>query len=554
MSSTKYIAGKYRHWRSFRPFMVMVYLLLYAGLFDASGQFAGGNGTSGDPYQIANVTQLQLAGSYLTSSFVLTNNIDASATSTWNSGSGFVPIGNISNYFRGNFNGAGYKITGLTINRPTTDWIGLFGVQFSGLISNITLENVNIRGREQVGALVGEKLGNTENCSVSGTVTGTKRVGGITGNNHGKVTACNSSCTVTGTDRVGGLIGSGAGTGIIDCFATGNVNGGIEIGGLIGGINSNGGTVQNCYATGNVSTTSTMASLGGFIGRMETGTISNSYATGNVSGGLNIGGFIGHNQGIIEKSYSSGNVVVGAGGTIGGFAGINDRGRINNSYSISNVTKNSLNNSVGFAGGFTGINQRGSTITNAYSAGTVSSNGGPVGGFSGSNEIRISNNLPDSGKIVNSYWDINISGQTVGVPNSSANVVNTKVTGLSTASMRQMASFTAWDFASIWTIDEGTTYPYFRPSPLTTSLFDKNTKTIERIKIHSNKFEQSIQIHGIDVSEGINIEIISIDGKMVFSKKTNSSTIDISTLKNGIYLIELTDKAGQLGVFKFIKN
>jgi hypothetical protein len=517
-------------------------------------QFAGGVGTLEDPYQIANVTQLQLVKDYTTSNFVLINNIDATATFTWNSGSGFLPIGSISTYFRGNFNGAGYKITGLTINRPNTDWASLFGIQYTGLISNLSLENVSIVGKRKVGALVGEMMSKVENCSASGTITGTENVGGLVGINHGEIVSCSSSCNISGTSKVGGLIGSGSGTGVNYCHATGDVSGTIQAGGFIGGIDSNGGIVQNCYSTANVSTTSTMATLGGFVGRMVAGTISSCYATGNVTGGINNGGFVGQHRGIIEKSYSTGSVAVQAGATVGGFVAQSESGNINNCYSTSNVTKSSLNNSVGYAGGFVGNNQKSSTITNAYSAGTVFSNGGPVGGFAGSNEISTTNNLPDSGKIVNSYWNIDISGQTVGVPNSSANAVNTKVTGLSTASMRQMASFTAWDFASIWTIDEGTTYPYFRSSPLTTSLFDKNTKTIERIKIHSNKFEQSIQIHGIDVSEGINIEIISIDGKMVFSKKTNSSTIDISTLKNGIYLIELSDKAGQLGVFKFIKN
>ena len=517
-------------------------------------QFAGGTGTVSEPYQIANVTQLQLAGSYLTSSFVLINNIDATVTVTWNSGSGFIPIGNASTYFRGNFNGAGFKITGLTINRPTTDRVGLFGVHYTGLISNLILENVSITGRKHVGALVAEKVTNIENCTASGAVTGTENVGGLVGSNYGAISSCNASCTVSGTSKVGGLIGSGAGTGVSDCFSTGNVSGTVQTGGFIGGIDSNGGTVQNCHSTGNVSTTGSMPTLGGFVGRMQAGTITNCYATGNVTGGQNNGGFIGQNQGIIEKSYSTGSVSVQAGATVGGFVAINEGGRINNCYTTSNVTKNSPNNFTGYAGGFAGRNQKGTIITNAYSAGTVTSIGGVgVGGFAGSNEISTTNNLPDSGKIVNSFWNLDISGQAVGAANSTTNAVNTKVTGLSTASMRQIASFVGWDFTSIWTIDEGATYPYFRTSSLTNSLINNEIKKYENLKVYCVKSKQSLQIQGVDFSNGVFVRILSVDGKTIYSKKTDASSIDISTLNKGVYLIELTDNKGLAQTAKFIK-
>ena len=56
----------------------------------------GGDGSSGNPYQIADIYGLQGVSSSLTlaaDSFVLANNIDASGTSNWNSGAGFAPIG-----------------------------------------------------------------------------------------------------------------------------------------------------------------------------------------------------------------------------------------------------------------------------------------------------------------------------------------------------------------------------------------------------------------------------------------------------------------------------
>jgi hypothetical protein len=90
-----------------------------------------GAGTEADPYQITNVDQLQEANSYLTSSYVLMNDIDASETSTWNlSGTtylGFLPIGT-SSPFLGSFDGGGYKITGLYSNRTgSSELASLFG-------------------------------------------------------------------------------------------------------------------------------------------------------------------------------------------------------------------------------------------------------------------------------------------------------------------------------------------------------------------------------------------------------------------------------------------
>ena len=73
---------------------------------------SGGAGTSGSPYQITDVYGLQGMAGFLGSSFVLANNINASSTSTWNPQgggvyAGFMPIGSLTSYFTGTFNGNG---------------------------------------------------------------------------------------------------------------------------------------------------------------------------------------------------------------------------------------------------------------------------------------------------------------------------------------------------------------------------------------------------------------------------------------------------------------
>ncbi len=83
-----------------------------------------GSGTALEPYLIYDVYGLQGMGGFLSSTFGLHNDIDASAISNWNSGAGFTPIGNSSTPFTGTFNGNNYTISDLFINLPTTNGVG----------------------------------------------------------------------------------------------------------------------------------------------------------------------------------------------------------------------------------------------------------------------------------------------------------------------------------------------------------------------------------------------------------------------------------------------
>lgn len=97
-------------------YIAMLMLFLLTGL-NTYAQFNRGTGTPSDPYQIANVTQLQAMNTGLDKHYVLTQNIDASVTSTWNAGEGFEPIGlTTAAAFTGTFDGKGFVITKLYIN------------------------------------------------------------------------------------------------------------------------------------------------------------------------------------------------------------------------------------------------------------------------------------------------------------------------------------------------------------------------------------------------------------------------------------------------------
>jgi hypothetical protein len=214
--------------------------------------YSGGDGTEGNPFQIANLTDLQYLSEHSGDwglYFIQTANIDASATSTWNSGSGFSPIGTYVNFpFTGSFNGDGHTITGLYINRSTTNGVAMFGYTVGATIENTGLVNVSIVGNELVSALVGRTGENTtiSNCFSTGAISSGSyygMVGGLIGYHAGSSSLENSysraSITGTrpgGTRSLGGLIGSTHASSVTNCYSTGAVSGGVEgsTGGLIG--------------------------------------------------------------------------------------------------------------------------------------------------------------------------------------------------------------------------------------------------------------------------------------------------------------------------------
>jgi filamentous hemagglutinin family protein len=267
-------------------------------------------GTSGS----ITATDLQGMNGNLAGNYVLGANIDTSATSGWNLGAGFAPVGTVlltpvfsSNTFNGVFDGLGHSISNLTINRPTENFVGLFGdANLNSAIRNVGLINGSVSGYAYVGSLVGYSEGTISNSYSTGTVSG--------------------------NSAVGGLVGVGMGT-IQNSFVTGNVYGLGLIGGLIG---SNGGSIKNSYATGNVSGALGSFSIGGLVGQ-NSSSINNSYASGNVSGTDGIGGLVGleltvFNSSMISNSYATGNVSGKTllGGLVGSLFGSSSK--ITNSY------------------------------------------------------------------------------------------------------------------------------------------------------------------------------------------------------------------------------
>lgn len=198
---------------------------------------------------IRTLEELQMIGNDpgypLSGAYELGNGIDAGPTKSWNSGKGFKPLGTTGSKFSGTFDGKGHPIINLYINRPDEDYVGLFG-SVEGTIKNVALDNVTIRGRENVGGLTGENIGGTiTTCYTSGKVTGTSWVGGFVGaTTRGYIAYCYSLASAEGLNFVGGFVGSAFGR-VYRCYSTGAVSSIAVVGGFAGTHNTN--SVLNCY-------------------------------------------------------------------------------------------------------------------------------------------------------------------------------------------------------------------------------------------------------------------------------------------------------------------
>ncbi|MDR2732946.1 MAG: hypothetical protein LBB36_06995, partial [Fibromonadaceae bacterium] len=236
----------------------------------------------------------------------LGNNIVLNDVTNWENWATTAPentwerIGNSStNIFKGTFDGNGKTISGVYVNSATFE--GLFG-WLDGTIKDLNVTNSYIKGTTSVGGLVGRINAGSRviNCSFSGNVEGGENTGGLVGlvfANNAVVNQSRSSGSVTGTaSSVGGLVGQ------------------------------NGGQIYNSYSSAKVSSTSNQ--VGGLVGRHAGGAsvnIYNSFATGEVTGIDSVGGFVGAafaNTGI-ANSYSTGRVTATKTVPIatGGFAG-----------------------------------------------------------------------------------------------------------------------------------------------------------------------------------------------------------------------------------------
>lgn len=291
---------------------------------------AGGAGTASNPYIVCTSNQMADMASRDAAYFSLGNDIYFSRGDTngdnvadgsdtdFVTGAGWAPLtsawccGHLTGFY-----GNRFAIEGLTINRPTTDNIGLFWASAHAFYRSLRFYDVSITGQDHTGVLSGNFSSystaydiHVKSLRATSEINGRSYTGGIIGRAEATALLANLSvhADVTGTSTyTGGIVGRMASGGVHHSKMVGSVTGTSQTGGLIGSIDT-GVNVTNSYSTATVSGT---ASVGGIVGDIKTVLfLENVYNTGNVTGtGDYVGGLVGEAwTGEIRNSFSTGDV------------------------------------------------------------------------------------------------------------------------------------------------------------------------------------------------------------------------------------------------------
>lgn len=366
----------------------------------AAAEFAGGNGSEDDPYQISNAAELALLhekmvadheeqkNAYRSAHYVLTADIalnDTSDFDNWENAApeySWMPIGFDSDPFYGVFDGNGHTISGLYINTNCgtvdgdvhSDGYGLFESLY-GTVKNVVLDKTYI--------------------AVSGLHS---NVGSIAGTmwHEAVVEHCTSSAVLNCYENdCGGLVGSASGGvdwGIVDegeeresyfttisnCSFSGTITQVKEddtthrIGGIVG---QSEGNVDACVNSGTITFIGdNTSSVGGIAGFMTDGSLSNCKNTGTLSCetttsggiiGVEVGGIVGEGylSSIGSETYMSRGITItrceNSGSVVGQLYAGGIAGNITNSYNdycatISDCVNSGLVASGGYTAGIIG--------------------------------------------------------------------------------------------------------------------------------------------------------------------------------------------------------
>lgn len=219
-----------------------------------NSQQMSGDGTEENPFLIADIESFIGIRDNLSGCYKLVADLDLAGVT-------LEPIGDIWNPFTGTFDGNGYVIRNLHMERRG-GYTGLFGYAEGATFRDFKVEDLLVQ--ISAGMYTGGFVGYLDNCNMENIylerviVKGGECTGGLAGYvKGGIIIACCSIGDVVGSHDVGGLIGVTTSTSelvVKDSFARGTVasdRSSYYVAGLIGAAYRT--TVKNCYAACNVS-------------------------------------------------------------------------------------------------------------------------------------------------------------------------------------------------------------------------------------------------------------------------------------------------------------
>ncbi|MDR0863487.1 MAG: DUF6383 domain-containing protein [Candidatus Symbiothrix sp.] len=511
--------------------LLFVAIVLLFSAQTMKAQFAGGDGSEANPYQISNRAELRALDDYINDAgagkhFVLTADIDLAgelwvpiATDTL--GSEAAPtIATTDTLFRGKLHGQGYKIQNMTTKAKGPWLTGLFGQIGAGaLIEDVhivggaagTNDASGVKAYNKIGSLVGRVYLNKDATE------------GIT------ITKCSNNVSVTDPARnsntgnsAGGLIGEIINENLAQdvilslSYNTGDVAGGMHAAGLVGRIVGY-AEIKNCYFNGTVNRN--YFTLNDEI-NSTTGEVTNP-----------AGSEVGMNGGVFR------------GGLVGYFNSGENPGFIENCYAAGVVNNNSRlfvqqQTSVMYAGGITARKDASTEIRNSVALQTVVSGIRP-----GISTFRVSGYTATTGStLLTNNYAISTLALT-----DSANVVVTPtvatVTGQNGADVTPAAAKTkafyeglGWNFTDIWTIAEGASFPTLKSVATGIQSPKSGAKTLK-----ASVSNGALTVTGLTAGESV--RIYTVVGQTVANVTATGTRTTINLPTSGIYIVSAGNQA-----------
>ncbi len=264
---------------------------LEVGIQFVSMEIAG-NGTEATPFEVAKPKHFKVVRALRGAFYKQVANIDfadpannqysaVTEGAMYANLNGIEPIGSSSAPFTGNYNGQGYVISNVYINRSDENNVGFFGYIGNGN-NRAVLRNIHIELASELD-IVDE---NSNVTTVAGGVTGKDGVGGLVGYAYNaSITNCSVvDSFVMGQTMVGGLIGRTGNAQLDSCFtSTSSYSYSVpmyvganakNVGALIGYTSGTTG-IGNSFTLGlaSVGTTTKLGVAGGMVGYNSSGTL-----------------------------------------------------------------------------------------------------------------------------------------------------------------------------------------------------------------------------------------------------------------------------------------
>lgn len=492
--------------------------------------FAGGDGSAANPYQITTAEQLQAMKDAPGSHYLMMNDIDLDGVK-------WTPIGSNDAPFTGTFNGGGYTIWNFTEDSGVNGF-GLFArCNDTGVIENFVVANADLVLGNWVGIVCStngnwERQGGTiRNVEVRDSyINGATSVAAIAGCCDGFVENCVVINTTVECDgaSVGGIAGTCTGGKqghFYDCVFSGNVTGSSIVGGICGEENlaaeATVPLIKNCVVYGKITGTGAGANVGGICAQ-------DTWWDANTN-----------------PHWYDNNCVFAdiRGGIIGGINGNGQMGKTTNCYVTGELTvTSSFDEGLPWNGGISATCYN-PTLADVYF-------GGKMVDQSGSTAAKIGAVLGrqwDTTTIRNAFFNDECGAPAIGETVVGMTMVN--VTPLLPEQMTDMSNFTFSEPAR-WQNVAGETMPFFanQTAPLkiteatTVSLNGTCSPDLERVVITGSISETlyneveiadgkwSVDFDNDDVIEGETLTVFGFDKNKMPSMVSSAKVVKGSQL------------------------